>query len=121
MSEKSRKSKLKQLDYTDFEIQEYFKCMKTDTETKKVMFRFRTRMAKFGENYRAGGPMPLCPLCNIHFDTQALSFKCPVILCKTSVPGRIEDIYGNSITQDTVELIRKVTEIRREQAEKTSK
>ena len=48
-------SKMKKLQYEDIQVQDYFTRCDINTEQKKLIFKYRTRMAEFGENFRGGG------------------------------------------------------------------
>ena len=36
-------------------------------------------MERFGENFRGGQNMVVCPLCMLHLDSQDLSLQCPEV------------------------------------------
>ena len=77
-----------------------------------LIFKFRTRMSDFGENYRAGRDKVICPLFESHVDNQELSYICPEIKNKVVICGKISDIYREDIKLETVEAIQKITQIR---------
>ena len=54
MEIKIRKSKLKDIEYTKLETQEYLNLKTMNASQAKALFKFRVRMAPFGENYRGG-------------------------------------------------------------------
>ena len=47
-------SKMENLSYTDIKIQDYFNSDQMNNEQKRMLFKFRTRKERFGENFRAG-------------------------------------------------------------------
>ena len=104
--------KMKDLKYESIKIQKYFTRSDLSIEQKKLLFKFRTRMSDFGENYRAGREKVICPLCESHVDNQELSFICPDIKNKVVISGKISDIYMEDIKLETVEVIQKITQIR---------
>ena len=56
ITQKESHSKLKNISYcNEMKIQDYFVREDLNTKQKKLIFKLRTRMAEFGENYR-GGP-----------------------------------------------------------------
>ena len=77
---KQRYKKLENLDYVTFETQKYLLDNNTSFEEKKIIFQFRTRMARFGENFKAGKARVICPMCRMHFDCQFSAPRCPRIL-----------------------------------------
>ena len=52
---------------------------KSTTEEASAIFSFRTRMARFEENYKNGRNNVLCPLCHLQYDTQSMAFQCQKI------------------------------------------
>ena len=57
-------SKMSNLHYTEIKTQEYLQSPNIRMEEALNLFKFRTHMADFGENYRAGAEFVLCPLCS---------------------------------------------------------
>ena len=94
--QQEKHSKMKNVHYKKLEIQEYFETTAISLEQKRTIFRWRTRMEKFGENFRGvKGPI-ICPLCKTHLDNQALSLQCPVIKKETNMDDTqrdIQDLY----------------------------
>ena len=107
-------SKMKNLQYRAFKIQNYFYRTDITNDQKKIIFKFRTRMADFGENYRGARDQVNCPLCNSHRDKQELSYTCKVIQNEVELKGTFEDIYSDEISLSTIEDIQKITEVRKE-------
>ena len=73
----------------------------------------RTRMARFGENYRGTSGPNICPLCQTHPDNQQTSFQCKEIRKKIEIKGKLEDIYTENINEDTIKTVVKIMEIRK--------
>ena len=108
MKEKN-KSKLGELKYKKLKVQNYMKH-----ETKKNIiniFKFRTHMADFGENYRAGYDAFLCPLCTNHLDNQESSTNCKIIQAELQT-NDISDINSNKISKETIQTINTIIKIR---------
>ena len=76
MSEKSTKSKLTNLRYSELKMQEYLELKSMSKVQAIVLFKFRVRMSPFGENYKAGHQTTVCPFCSLHLDSQEESFTC---------------------------------------------
>ena len=108
----SKHSKMNNLQYENIEIQDYFLRKDINNEQKKLIFKFRTRMANFGENFKGGRSQVNCPLCKTHPDKQELSYICPFINSKMEVEGDMNEIYGNNINKNTIETIEKITNLR---------
>ena len=106
-------SKMKNLNYTSIMMQNYFKRTDLNVEQKKMIFKFRTRMSEFGENFRGGRDQVTCPLCETHMDKQELSYECKVIQKEIDIKGSFEDIYNDKISIHTVKTLEKIIETRK--------
>ena len=51
--------------YRDLKMQDYFNSDQMDGNQKKTVFKYRTRMERFGENFKGERTM-LCPL-SVHY------------------------------------------------------
>ena len=91
-------TKMNNLHYEGIKMQNYFYRNDINNEQKKLIFKFRTRMANFGDN---------------HQDKQELSYTCKVIKNEVQLKGVFEDIYGDKISKHTIETLEKITEVRK--------
>ena len=76
LEKKEKHSKLDNLFYKNLSIQNYLYDEKISYSQALSVFSFRTRMAKFSENYPGKEGVKTCPLCQNHFDLQKFSFQC---------------------------------------------
>ena len=79
MIKKQTHSKMKDLNYTKLEMQTYLKLNNTNTEGARTLFKYRTRMAQYGENFRGNTGPVNCPLCGIQMDSRlwlSITVKC---------------------------------------------
>ena len=83
----------------------------------KTIFRYRTRMERYGENFHAGKAFAICPLCKLHIDSQDLCFQCPVIKEELKVEGDISNIYKEDIDRKVVKALTRISDYRREISE----
>ena len=115
---KAKHSKMDNVAYTKLECQEYFASNQISNDQKIMIFKCRTRMERFGENFRGGLERVMCPLCMLHLDSQDLCLQCPEVRKQTNTSGEdIKEIYGEKIGKDVVDTITKVMEIRRKLTE----
>ena len=114
MEIKSRKSKLKDIRYNELKIQDYLLLETMNASQAKAIFKFRVRMAPFGENYRGGLSTVLCPLCKLHPDGQQESFKCKEIQKIINVEGNYGDIFGWSFPTNLVKTVQIIYNFREE-------
>ena len=111
---KSTKSKLKNLKYPEFKIQEYLLQKSMNGSRAKALFKFRVRMAPFGENFKGGQPTQQCPLCQKHSDTQEESFNCETMNRLIEIEGCYNDIFGFNFDEKLVKSIQKIYNFREE-------
>ena len=111
-AKQSKHSKMKNVHYETIDMQKYL-TSELKVSEKRMIFKFRVRMAKFGENYRGGEKAKICPLCHLHLDNQEMSFQCPIIRKEINIQGNINDIYRTFINKETVHTIMKISELRK--------
>ena len=105
-------TKMDDLWYSDLELQPYFKSNKFTVEQVRTIFRFRTRMAQFGENFRNGGGQVQCPMCQNHFDSQPMAFQCPSVKAEVSLTGSYQDIFKDDIPSNLVTTLTRIMKFR---------
>ena len=111
---KSKKSKMENLHYSKLEMQEYLELKEMNARQAKALFKFRVRMAPFGDNYKGGQDTPPCPLCKMHPDSQAESFQCEIMKELIQVKGDYSDIFGNYFSQELIQTIYSIYSFREE-------
>ena len=85
---------MKDLNYTKLEMQTYLKLNNTNTEGARTLFKYRTRMAQYGENFRGNTGPVNCPLCGVHLDSQIMAFNnCQVVKQNIVIEGNNSDIF----------------------------
>ena len=63
LKEEKANSKMRNLTYSELKIQDYLLLKAINISEAKSLFKFRLRMAPFGENFRGGQKKVLFPLC----------------------------------------------------------
>ena len=111
---KNEHTKMSNLEYEELKIQNYFLREELKIEQKRTLFKYRTRMAEYGENFRAGRAQVMCPFCNLHLDSQVLGYKCPVLTTLIRIEGKYEEIYEENTTIETIETLERITTFRKE-------
>ena len=102
MELKCSHSKMDNLWYPELKMQEYLKSNKFTVHQGRTIFKFRTRMANFGENFKNGREQVPCPLCNSHLDTQSMAFQCPKLKLEVVIKRKYEDLFKDDIPIDSV-------------------
>ena len=103
---------MKQLCYSRLKIQDYLKCDKLDTWEAKAVFNYRTRMAKYRDNYKGQRGQAPCPLCNLHLDVQNLCFQCPSVRENVKLKGSYDQIFGNRISKELAKTVLQISKYR---------
>ena len=111
--------KLDGINYRKLEIQSYFLNQELSNEEKQTIFSFRTRMANFGENFRAGRTSVICPLCNQHKDSQSYIFECSEVknILKNKfgeIKSTVEDINNETVCKTSAKILKAAMDIRAE-------
>ena len=90
-------------------MQDYLK--EHDVKTARSVFKFRTHMSDFGNNY---GLDAYCPLCKGHEDSQEMTLACPEIknLKLFDDNSDYEKIFTDEIPADLVRAIYSIEKIR---------
>ena len=106
-------SKLKDLDYGDLSIRQYFQDENLSVNEKVTIFKYRTRMAKYDNNFKRGKPYTLkCPVCHSHSDTQELAFQCSFLQKQIAISDDYSDIFTDAIDKNLAKTLIKIEEIR---------
>ena len=116
-TKKLKHTKMDNVTYRDLEMQDYFSSDQIDNNQKRTVFKLRTRMERFGENFRGGRDHVMCPICELHLDSQDLSLQCPEVRNEFNCTGDIREIYGEGMRKEIVQTISKVIEFRRNKIE----
>ena len=115
MKKKQTHSKLKDLQYTKLEMQEYLKLENLNTTEALTLFRYRVRMAKYGENFRGNNKEILCPLCNTHLDNQKMCFEsCSVLKKHIEIFGSYDQIFDPYVPNEVAQTLIKMDKFREE-------
>ena len=110
---KQTHSKMDNLKYSKLQMQGYLKLKNSDTKGAKILFKYRTRMARYGENYRMNGTPVLCPLCGLHLDNQVMAFNnCPEIKANVDIKGTYEDIFKPSPPAEVIKSLENIDQFR---------
>ena len=115
-------SKMEKLKYESLTMQSYFLSKFINKNEAQQLFMFRTRMARFANNFRNGSAYIKCPLCNEvnSIDSEVHSLSCeeiikllPEITTKTIT---VNNFYSNNVQdlKKTVNIFMEIMKIRTE-------
>ena len=110
---KEKHTKMQNLSYTELKMQGYLKMKGMSKDIAQSLFKWRVRMAPFGQNFRGGQMSIICPICNNHVDCQSLIGSCKVLMNEIDTRFEIEDIYKEQIDLETGRKVIKIEEARK--------
>ena len=113
-----RGSKTANLKYSHLRMQDYLLLENMSKNQAIALFKFRTRMAPFAENFRAGKFDSACPLCLSHLDSQEESFSCTAMKKVLEIRGTYSDIFTNNFSEDLINTLDRIYNYRKEFSEK---
>ena len=113
-NQKENHSKMKNLNYPQLKLQNYLKQRDISVQSAKNLFKWRTRVAKFKNNYKHSYLSLACPLCLTHSDTQEHSLECSSVTDSVNVRGDYQDIFMEDIPVDIADTLLKIANIRRD-------
>ena len=121
MEAKTGHSKMDNLSYIKLELQKYLRLENLYDSGARTLFRYRTRMANFGENFCEGNCAVNCPLCGLHLDNQEMAFNnCPVIKANVNIRGQYEDLFKKNVSSELVKTLENISKFREESCLKLS-
>ena len=112
MKKKESHTKMTNLSYPTLEMQEYLKDNKITVSQAKILFRVRTRMEQFGENFKGGRDTKPCPVCEASKDTQSHSFQCSVIQDNIEVNGNYLEIFNFKVGKKLATTVENIVKFR---------
>ena len=95
-------------------MQEYLLLNNMNKNEAIILFKFRTRMAPFGENYKAGRFSSTCPYCFSLIDSQEESFKCSALNKMIDIRGKYEDIFLGNFSEALIKTLYHIYKYRKE-------
>ena len=111
---KENKSKLTNLFYAEFKLQEYLLLKNMNACQAKALFKFRVKMAPFGQNFKGGQEIVLCPFCKMHPDGQEESWSCSKLNSIMSIQGDYKEIFGQTFSKEVIETVQNLFTFREE-------
>ena len=111
---KEKHTKMDNLQYLDLKLQNYLKDDAISVMEARNLYRYRTRVANFKENFKNSHQSCAiaCPLCMVQPDSQPHCMQCPVIKSKIDVQGNYSDIFLEDIPSEISKTLLKISEMR---------
>ena len=105
-----------QLQYSELKTQNYLKNGNITVKEAQNLFRYRTRVAKFKENFKNNYDGIECPLCSDQPDTQAHCVQCPIIRENIIIKGDYSEIFSDDISKEISQTLLEITNFREHQS-----
>ena len=105
---------MKDLFYSEFKLQDYLLLKNLNACQARALFKFRVRMAPFGQNFKGGQEFIICPFCDSHVDGQEESWTCPKMKQIIDIKGDYKDIFGNIFSQEVIKSVQNLYTFREE-------
>ena len=118
-TQKMSSKKLKFVHYKSFKVQPYITSMDATDESIKNVFKYRTHMLEFDDNFKSEvTATKKCEICGAHPDAQDSVEDC--IELKKVHPDikKVKRLYDDDYTREDVELLNSVLKTRKKLLEK---
>ena len=102
MEDKAKHSKLRNISYKELKTQSYLVNKDIPLNNAIEVFRFRTRMSKFENNY---GSSKVCPACGNHPDSQEELGNCEELKKIFYNIALLPNVYDEEVLPETARLI----------------
>ena len=104
LARKEKHSKLTNLEYYEFKMQDYLSNGTLTIQQAQVVFKSRCRMTTYWENFKGWKLQKICPVCKdvAQIDTQSHSFQCKGIREVIAINGELKDIYQGNLSNQLV-------------------
>ena len=114
---KSKHSKLDSLFYKDLKIQNHLISKENTVNQSQVLMKYRSRMAKYANNYEQTEGILDCKLCGNHPDLQEDFYECVFNKENVMLKGSYSDIFQAKINIDTIQTLEKIYRLRENKLE----
>ena len=101
-------TKLDNLCYPELKLQSYLERQDITVKQAKILLKFRTRMAKYSNNYGCTNDAKQCELCQTHSDRQEEIYMCEFNKKNIRLCGSYMDLFQSEVK---VEVIKTLEEI----------
>ena len=113
---KANHTKMKNLNYSELEMQKYLRDEKISVKQARILFKFRTRMIQCWGNFKGGRPPQQCPICRepSSEDNQEHMMNCRVLKERANVEGNYPDIFRKNIDEIIARTLVNIVSLREE-------
>ena len=109
---KSKHSKLDNLSYNDLKIRNHLVSTENTVKLAQILMLYRSRMAKYANNYEQSEGILDCKLCGNHPDQQEDVYECDFNKNRAMLNGSYSDIFREKINMDTIQTLEKIHKLR---------
>ena len=105
-------SKLDNLSYKDLKIRNHLTSTENTINQAKILMLYRSRMAKYANNYEQTEGILDCKLCGNHPDQQEEIYECDYNKKRIVLNGSYRDIFQEKINTDSIQTLEKIYNLR---------
>ena len=109
---KHNHSKMGNLQYEGLKIQNYLKNGNITVKEAQNLFKYRTKVARFKENFKNNYVESGCPLCHDQPDTQAHCVQCPIVKENVNIKGDYSEIFSEEISKEIAQTLLEISKFR---------
>ena len=109
---KQKHSKMDNLEYEELKMQNYLKDGIISVKEAQNLFKYRTKVARFKENFKNNYVEMGCPMCLGQPDTQAHCVQCPIIKENINIKGDYSEIFSEEISKEIAKTLLEITNFR---------
>ena len=109
---KTSHSKLSNIEYDELKLQQYLKCDKITVRQAHTLIKFRTRMARYGGNFKGSNGSQECLMCSKHGDNQEEIYECLFNKQNVTLAGNYDDLFKNEVNVEMINSLETLYRLR---------
>ena len=96
-------------------MQSYLQDKNIPTSTARIVFKSRTRMTSYWNNFKGKIVRKNCPICcdESYLDDQPHSFQCTEVKKQVEVKHDFNQIFGQNVDHELAKTIERIEEVRK--------
>ena len=102
---KKSHSKMKNIQHQELKMQDYLSLENITVNQAKILLKFRTRMANYGQHFKGTNKLSQCQLCDEHLDSQDTIFQCKTNKKNFNTNFNYDDIFLEKIEVNLIKTL----------------
>ena len=96
---------MKNIQHQELKMQDYLSLENVTVNQAKVLLKFRTRMANYGQNVKGTNKLSQCQLCDEHLDSQDTICQCKTNMKNFNTNFNYDDIFLEKIEVNLIKTL----------------